>query len=520
MTEGKKLPVSIVVSAVDNVTYKVMAINEKIKRITAPVAKVRQAFGMLGDELGLGKLAKNLGKVSSTGKALFNEMGEAAFKIGALAAGAAASVFAVVKGFSHAGDEVSTVAQRLGLTTNAYQELAYAAELADVDQETFNGSMQKFSKGIAEAAAGTGEALVGFNALGISVRDSHGKLRSLESMLPEVADKLGQIKNQNLRNALAAKMFGREGMKLNGMFVEGAEGLARLRKQAYDVGAVMSPEEIKNAEQFDDGLKRITHTLTMVRNIVGNALAPVLLGMMEKLGAYLMANKARIEAWAQAFAKNLPGYIDQASKVLTTLWGVVEKLAGAVGWLSDRFGAANVMLGAFAIYFGGGIIGSIVSFAGALMSLGGSVVPLLIRGLALLWPAMGLVAAGIKGITLAIISNPIGALVAGLVGAAILIYKYWEPIKTLFSNLWDKVSGFFGAGKTASVALSTTQQGSQLGPSLGASKTVDAAARSSTQRNESVVSVSFDNLPKGARVQTEKTDVPLDLTLGYTMVGL
>lgn len=48
-----------------------------------------------------------------------------------------------------------------------------------------------------------------------------------------------------------------------------------------------------------------------------------------------------------------------------------------------------------------------------------------------------------KALRLAVLTNPILALVTGLVLGAGLIYKYWEPISTFFTNLWESVTAAF-----------------------------------------------------------------------------
>ena len=40
-----KFPVSVVIGAVDNVTYKVMEINQRLEKLTAPLGKLKTAFG-------------------------------------------------------------------------------------------------------------------------------------------------------------------------------------------------------------------------------------------------------------------------------------------------------------------------------------------------------------------------------------------------------------------------------------------------------------------------------------------
>lgn len=46
-------------------------------------------------------------------------------------------------------------------------------------------------------------------------------------------------------------------------------------------------------------------------------------------------------------------------------------------------------------------------------------------------------ALGIRSIGLAAMANPVGFIIAGIAVAALLIYKYWGPIKGFFSGLWS-----------------------------------------------------------------------------------
>lgn len=537
MAQGKTLPVSVVISAVDKITGKMASINQRIARVTAPVGKIGKSFSALGEESGLTKLGENLGKVGGATKDLFSEVGGAILKIGAAGVAAAGSLFVLTHAFSEQGDHVKMMAERLGLTTDAYQELQYAASRADVDQETFNSSMSKFSRGIAEAAAGTGEAMVGFNALGISVRDSHGNLRTMESLLPEVADRMGEIKNQSLRNALAVKFFGKEGMKLNGIFNEGAEGLAKLRKEGRDVGAVMSPEQIKLAEEFDDKLKSVTATMTMVRNIVGAALAPAFIELGTTIQTYILAHKGEITAWAKAFGERLPGIIEDLWAKFTKFGAAVMPIVTMVGSLAERFGAVNVAGAVVAAWFGAGILGPLISLIGAIAGLNLGLSATILRfgamAVAPIAATLGNLFTGIMAgipimetFNLVLATNPIGLMVLAVtaLGAALFaLWKYWGPITDSLGAGWEKIKGFFGGG-TSPAQVSLAQQAfgglgaaPTLGPGLGAVATGDAIAANRDKKNESHVLVDFTNLPTGSRVETKKDSPGLDLAMGYSM---
>jgi hypothetical protein len=388
------------------------------------------------------------------------------------------------------------MAQRLGLSTDAYQELRYAAKKADVDQETFNSSMGSSRRGSPRPPPGQGEALVGVQRPGISVRDSTGHLRKMEDLLPDVADKLGMVQNQSLRNAIAAKLFGKEGAKLNGIFNDGASGLAEGRQEAHKVGAVMSTDQIKEAEKFDDAMKEIGATVMMVRNMIGAALAPKLVELGQKLQTYILANKDKI-----ASGRDLRGQAPRCAREDRQpargrgLRAAGDRLRAPGSWTPS---AARPAVGALLVYFAP-LISAFFSFIGALAGLvprsrpSGRSSPRSSES-SRFWAALFV---GLVGLPVAI--------GAALVAAAILIWKYWEPIKEFFSSIGDKISGLFGGNNKFTGTLST-QAPPQLGAELGFGKTVDAAARSSSTKNENHVLVDFQNLPTGTRVETQKAD--------------
>ncbi len=51
--------------------------------------------------------------------------------------------------------------------------------------------------------------------------------------------------------------------------------------------------------------------------------------------------------------------------------------------------------------------------------------------------------AGMRAMTIAMLTNPIGLIVAGIGIAATLLIKYWEPVKTFFLNIWSKVEPYW-----------------------------------------------------------------------------
>ncbi|MGI6394497.1 MAG: phage tail tape measure protein [bacterium] len=45
----------------------------------------------------------------------------------------------------------------------------------------------------------------------------------------------------------------------------------------------------------------------------------------------------------------------------------------------------------------------------------------------------------IKAVTAALLTNPIGLIALGIAGAALLLYKYWKPVKNFFAGIWSGI---------------------------------------------------------------------------------
>lgn len=83
----KKNKFSIVIGAVDDISMKVMEINQKISKALEPVKKLNAAFGLLGNELGIGKFGSALSNVGSKFGDVFKEAGKVGLALGAAGAG-------------------------------------------------------------------------------------------------------------------------------------------------------------------------------------------------------------------------------------------------------------------------------------------------------------------------------------------------------------------------------------------------------------------------------------------------
>lgn len=157
---------------------------------------------------------------------------------------------------------------------------------------------------------------------------------------------------------------------------------------------------------------------------------------------------------------------------------VVAGLSAAVGWagrLAERFPRLTAVvaiavggLGALAVAAGtvvGGITATAAAVAALKFSLAylgvgigpvvGKLGGLRAAGVALVTfarVAIPTVIAGLRGLSLAMLTTPVGWIALALAAAALLIWKFWTPITRLFSGFW---AGFTEAAAPALAALSS-----------------------------------------------------------------
>lgn len=153
-----------------------------------------------------------------------------------------------------AADVIGKTADKIGVGVEALQELRYAAQLAGVEQRTMDMALQRFTRRVAEAAKGTGEAKQALSQMGIALKDQHGNIRRSEDLLNDVAEAFKRTSDPAERLRLAFKLFDSEGVAMVNMLVGGAEALEATRRHARDLGIVLEKDLVRNAEKARDQL--------------------------------------------------------------------------------------------------------------------------------------------------------------------------------------------------------------------------------------------------------------------------
>lgn len=308
---------------------------------------------------------------------------KAAAVAGLAAVGAAAVAFGKksVDAYRETAKEASVLSRVTGMTIQDSSRLKFAAQESGVEYSTLSTSMRLFSKNLVAAGSSQKKMADLTKQLGFSVRDAHGQLLPMSNLLPKVADRFKKMPDGPQKTAMAMKLFGRSGGDMIKVLNKGSSGLAEFAKESDKTGNTLT-----NVDGYKKTLQaqREFHAATQGLKIqLGAALFPVL----TKLATFMAEHVGPA-------ISNVTGFVRQHQ-------AAISKIAPIVG----------ILVAALA-----GLLGTLKIFRLVML-----------------------------GVNLVLEANPIGLIIAALVGlgiALVLAYKHSEKFR-------DIVNGVFHAVTTA-----------------------------------------------------------------------
>ncbi len=416
MAGDKGYALNVIIKAVDRLTGPLRGIMGKMRGATASI-------GGAIDKVGLPVFTRSLKGVGSAIGGVGSAVGQARDRLLGLGAtlgitGAAIGLF--ITGYADATGAIGDTANRTGISRKRFQELSYAAKLAGSSSEALAGALQKMNINVGAATKGSKELKDMFRGLGISLKDSKGNLKSTDEQFDMFVDRIGRIKNPALRAQAAVKIFGKSATELLPMMEGGTAGLDKMAKEADRLGIVLSNDAVSAGEDFGDVLDTLKESVKGAGYTIGKALTPMLTVLAAALTETVIKYRPQIKAFADSFAKDLPGNLEKIRDNLLGLRDSVQPVIDAFTTLTDTFGTANVIMAALGVYIGGGLVISLVALVGAIKSVG-----------------------------VALLTTPVGWFlisVAAIAAAAFLIYKNWDKVVVYFQEKWAGVKAAFSDG--------------------------------------------------------------------------
>lgn len=230
-------------------------------------------------------------------------------------------------------DDMGKAAQRMGVGVENLSRLGYAARLSDVSIEQLGTSMNKLNRNMAAIAAGDGgEAGRAFRAIGVSVTDAAGQLKSGDQVMREVADRFSRMQDGAGKTAIAMAIFGKSGADMIPLLNGGSAAMRELGDEADRTGQTISESAARNAEVLNDNITRLQGRAEGFANLLAQKLIPDLIDWSDRLLGVADSASAAESAMGgfDAAKKGLGEYIETSF----TEFKAISNLASGV---SDAF---------------------------------------------------------------------------------------------------------------------------------------------------------------------------------------
>jgi len=244
------------------------------------------------------------------GEVLIERARSGLMSLGKLALGATAGLAVLARQVAQTGANAQDASDRLGVSVETVQELGYAAKLSGT-------SFESLQQGLAFMA--------------------RKGVKNLDQGLADLADRIAALPPGGERAAAAMEMLGRGGVELVPLLAEGSEGIARLRREAQDMGLVVDGVAVRRLAKLDDGFDRLTERLKGMRNrLVVQWIGPITKGL-----DLLERAIAGVSDALAVLAKNMDAVgVVFASFAGSYLVGLIAGLAAAAGGFGALAAAA------------------------------------------------------------------------------------------------------------------------------------------------------------------------------------
>jgi hypothetical protein len=240
--------------------------------------------------------------------------------------GLGGALFAAAEHAAHYGESIRHAAEISGATTEQISTLHFAADRLGVSTSSVDTAVRFLSRNLGQIAQGAGKnAAKAFADLGINVKDSHGHMRTLTDLLPEVVEHLARMEAGGKRTADAMALLGRGGSQIIPMLAQFAGGFKNVEDQARAVGQVLSEQDTEAAERFLVQQRQLTAELNAFSLVLGRAVMPALEQLTTLLSVKLQAPTSQ---FTQTVRDAVAGLFNMTQQVLT--------LGGRVGFTSEQ----------------------------------------------------------------------------------------------------------------------------------------------------------------------------------------
>lgn len=426
--------------AENNKSYVLEAIIKAKDKVSEPMKKIADSISLATRQFkSIGKAASNFG----------GQLNKLHIPITSIGSAAIEGISRMTQSVASYGDAVANTSRRIGWSAKSLQEYQYASQFANMSTEEFTNGLETMSKNMGKLQAGTGPLVSGLENISPVLRQQIKDAKNSEEAFTIMMQTIQAADDSDRKRQLAELFFDNKNMVHFANLT--AEELTDLRNKAY----VLDDKALTDSEALCTSLTKIHASVTNLSRAVGSKLLPVITPFIDKVSAWIDANRELIATKADEYIKRLGEWLEQIDfnkilsmievflsgigKIISMLGGLDNAIIALVALISgplissfivltDRvrklfpaigrmFGGVNTLKKAFLLLKGG-----FKRLAGILLKLGNGII-LLGKAFLVLGRVM--------------LANPIILVITLIIGAIYLLYKNWDYVVERLASLWE-----------------------------------------------------------------------------------
>lgn len=242
-------------------------------------------------------------------------------------------------------DKFDELSERMAISTKTLQEFAYAGKMTGVDLDTMAGSIKKLQVSLFDANTGGKESAAVYKALGVSINDANGNLRSAPDVMGDLAEVFANLSDGSTKTALAIKLFGKSGADMVPFLSAGRDGIKEMTDEANRLGGVMGGDALKAAAAFNDNLDRLSTSTQAAANSLTSTMIPAINDVINR---FIEGRKAGMGFWEslsatsgmtvdRATGESYGKMIADVNKEIERTHKLVEQSKGNPAWVQSMF---------------------------------------------------------------------------------------------------------------------------------------------------------------------------------------
>lgn len=205
--------------------------------------------------------------------------------------------------------------------------------------DSLQSGMKSLNKLMESAAEGNAAAIETFDALGISITDENGAMKSQEQMLKEVINGLAGMEEGAERSNLAQQLLGKSASEMAPMLNQGAEAIDQLRDRSHELGLIMSEEAVSAGVKMGDTIDDIKRSVSAMGTELGSAAMPLIQDLLNMIVEYLPMIRSLFDKLApvitQLLSDMLPPLMELAETLMPVVFEVIEQLLPPISQIAS-----------------------------------------------------------------------------------------------------------------------------------------------------------------------------------------